>query len=795
MLESLETHGCKLETKQEDEILGTFKDALSNVKSYANYFERIGLPAKNKDEINTMLKTAVKNSKEKRYHGDVDHVIGLPKEEVQIKEYLSKIPTVLDQVEDGKLKDLTEEEWRDLCFNRWQWMRNYYNAEYERTTTPALLAQEQENRDKTDFIYQSEEDEVYQSVFAPKYDLRTGPREFYGNRGISNYPSDFTWQQLYVKLDLEDCIATLNHHQDFKGFYDRLDVVGSLITTFTLYITPCNKLKSGYFYLCATLNKLTNLQVLNIQAKGLGSNQVTYKAITNLKKGFNKLNATGKSQLVKLRITSTQFLNAANTSDAMLEIFNSVEKLTSIELKSTNVLLMKENKIANAIIVNHPDIRELHIVSACNNDENAKSIADGLMRAKKLEYLVFNSNRCTVGITNLLYNLAFSPKLTVLDLSSSGVSNVNDFNENLTKLVSISGSIEYLNLNGVYTFSNFKQDFFKALGENTSLKYLDFSNSNNSSTHTNVGYLAHALAINAESKGNISELIGQNLMNYGQFSTFINDMWTNAHLKETWYGDAYKAEKMGGTDREKSFICNLKTLDIMGATISCACFNYEKYIKEISNGMPEWVKLFILGSKLEKLGLESTGLTANHFESLRAALDKGLLPKHVQGNMGTELQVSNIQRLNLRKNRILKDGAKSLKQLLGKFTSLEYLQLDHCKLGVAGAIHFNEFLNTNATLRVVNLASNKIEVDGGRNLGKVLSQNKTLEFIDIGFCKIRDEGLRKIAEGIASNAATSIKCLGLRSNLLSDAAFQNFITTISANTSNKINSILFRGNA
>lgn len=82
MLESLETNGCKLETSQEDEILSTFKDALNNVKSYSAYFKRIGLPSKNKDEINTMLKQAVRNSKEKRYHGDVDHVIGLPSEDV-----------------------------------------------------------------------------------------------------------------------------------------------------------------------------------------------------------------------------------------------------------------------------------------------------------------------------------------------------------------------------------------------------------------------------------------------------------------------------------------------------------------------------------------------------------------------------------------------------------------------------------------------------------------------------------------------------------------------------------------
>lgn len=566
----------------------------------------------------------------------------------------------MDHVKDGKLEDLTEDQWKKECFKRWKWMRSFYNADYEENTTPAIIAQEQENRDNSQFIYQTKEEEIYQSVFKKKYDLTTDSTDYYGDRGVRNYNPDFTWKELYVKLDLEECIGTLNHHQDFKAFYDRLDIVGEFISTFTLYITQCNKLKSGYYYLCAALSRLTNLRVLKIQSKGLNSN-VTYKAVTNLKKGFNKLKETGESKLTKLRICSTKFLNQANTSDAILEIFNSIDKLISIQLSDTNVLEMKENKIANSIIVYHPDIRELDIVRACQNDHVAKSIADGLMRAKKLEFLKFQQNLCGKGIINLLYNLAFSPKLTVLDLQRSTVYNNIEFVENLQKLVSISGSIEYLNIQSIYCFNNFKLDFFKALGENTSLKYLNFNHTLCSGSYVNHQNLAHALAINADSKGSIEELFLDGTMPSSQYTVFINNMWTNNHLKETWYGDSYKAEKMGGTDREKKFLCNLKTLSINQAKINCASFNYEKYIKEITNGMPEWVKLFILGSKLKKLGLQQTGLNVNHFESLRAALDKGLLPKHVIGNMGTKLNVSNIKMLNLSKNPIKKEGAKSLK--------------------------------------------------------------------------------------------------------------------------------------
>jgi Ran GTPase-activating protein (RanGAP) involved in mRNA processing and transport len=75
MLEQVEQNSCKLETKIEDELLYAFKNVQTTVKSYSNYFEHIGLPQKNMVEINAMLKTAVGNSKKKRYHGSIYDVI------------------------------------------------------------------------------------------------------------------------------------------------------------------------------------------------------------------------------------------------------------------------------------------------------------------------------------------------------------------------------------------------------------------------------------------------------------------------------------------------------------------------------------------------------------------------------------------------------------------------------------------------------------------------------------------------------------------------------------------------
>lgn len=226
---------------------------------------------------------------------------------------------------------------------------------------------------------------------------------------------------------------------------------------------------------------------------------------------------------------------------------------------------------------------------------------------------------------------------------------------------------------------------------------------------------------------------------------------------------------MGGADLEPNFICNLKTLSLNSCKVECGDFDYKKYVKEIDNSMPDWVSLFLNCPHLEELDLSNSGLSHNHFESLRALLDKGQFTRNIKGNSKTHPQVDKIRTLLLSKNpTIQKEGAESLQILLPRFTSLEKLALDFCKLGVAGAIHINDFITENKTLKVLNLASNKIEVDGARHLAKSLQKNTSLEYIDLAFCKIRDEGFKKIGEGLASNPDSKLKSLVVRNNMLSD---------------------------
>lgn len=791
MLEYLEQNGCKLATDVEDKILETFKDCIATVKNYDQYFERIGLPKRNKDELVGMLKQAVKNSKEKKYHGEVDEVIGLPDEVEQINNYLSKTKNILDFVEDGKLVEKTEEEWKALCLERWPWMKNFYNADYDRTTLPRDVAIEQENRDKTEFIAQSDSQEIYHTVFKEKVKMTKTASEYYGANGVQDYDEGFTWKQLFAKIDLEEFVMTLHLHNDFKSMYRRLDAVADLMTNFTLYITKCTNLKSGYYYLCSVLSFFKNIRVLTLKAKGLSS-LIPYKAIVNLKKGFSKMNKEENTDLLKLRLRDCNFDQKNKSSEAVIEIFENLPKLVSLDLENSNMLLMKEKKLANIIIVSHPNIRELRIVSSAHHDAIAKGIADGLMRAKKLEYLEFRSNSCTKGITNLLYNLAFAPKLAVLDLSGNGIFDQANFVENLQKLISISGSIEYLNLGNLQVFHKFQADMFKAIGENTSLKYLDLTNTNNLNQTQNIPNLAHAIAINARNKGAIEELfLGRVLAGHDSYLMFVNNLWTSTYFEERWYGDTYKADKMAGEEREKKFLCNLKTLDLSNANIVCPGFNYEKYMKQITKELPEWLRLFSICDKLQYLNLERATMNIHHFESLRAYIDQGYYD--IRYSISKTIRCKLVQ-LSLAHINISKSAATHLKEVIKQFDALEVLQLNHCNLGVAGGIHMNEVIAQDNKIRIFDLCSNKIGVDGARNMGQALKTNTSIRFLDIGFNKIRDEGLRVIGESLAENQNSSIVCLGLRYNFLSDKAFTTLFENLSKNPKLKINSILFRGN-
>ena len=128
------------------------------------------------------------------------------------------------------------------------------------------------------------------------------------------------------------------------------------------------------------------------------------------------------------------------------------------------------------------------------------------MRAKQLEILnLANNPRMASKVSTVIYNLAFSPKIRHINLSDLCSSNA-DMAEAVMKLIKISGAIEVLNLRNTKVEAHLSADFYEALGENKTLKYLNLDTTTTLTSSSNIQLLGKAVAMNAYRNGALEGL-------------------------------------------------------------------------------------------------------------------------------------------------------------------------------------------------------------------------------------------------------------------------------------------------
>lgn len=99
------------------------------------------------------------------------------------------------------------------------------------------------------------------------------------------------------------------------------------------------------------------------------------------------------------------------------------------------------------------------------------------MRAKSLEIIRVEDNPSIgKGLQQIVYNLAFSPKIKYINMANNAVPNA-DMAESLLKLIKISGAIETINMSMMNICSLLPEQFFVAVGESKTLKYLNLDSS------------------------------------------------------------------------------------------------------------------------------------------------------------------------------------------------------------------------------------------------------------------------------------------------------------------------------
>lgn len=154
-------------------------------------------------------------------------------------------------------------------------------------------------------------------------------------------------------------------------------------------------------------------------------------------------------------------------------------ELSSLTLSKNSLLNYNGGKNLGNFITVQKNLVELNLSYANINAQHAKELADGLMRAKQLQRLDLSGNVSiqAAGLSSIIYNLAFSPKLTYLNMNACGASASNaQVVESLYKLLRISGSLEILLLNNCGAINPLlTKEFFVSLGEIKTLKVLDLS--------------------------------------------------------------------------------------------------------------------------------------------------------------------------------------------------------------------------------------------------------------------------------------------------------------------------------
>jgi Ran GTPase-activating protein (RanGAP) involved in mRNA processing and transport len=760
-------HNGRLTDSFENEIQQTCFKVLK-VESYEEYFQMLGQGKVSDQELNKRLKSAISNSKRRKYHGTDDEILALPSREEQIKELESRLPRLADIIdtERAELKEVSEKDYRQKMIDRYMWIKELLENHVD--ASPQEIAELAE--EKCLNLDVKSQDPLVELRNREINDMNT--RRELENRS-PRYDAKFGWRELFIKLSVEDMLSQFDHNPDFKLFYTILKSVSKHVPCLLIPLISVKNIKSGYHYITAVLSNLTALKSLQI-VESPGFTTMSANFLKAFGKGFtNFLKAGGL--LKEIRFGKFQ-CSTSNHHEVHDKLFNTLIQLTSLEtvtIDNNNLFYssFKGSKAISKMILTHKNLRILNLTNCNMAVDQAKDIADGLMRAKQLEVLNISKNNSLgpQGLTSIIYNLAFSPKLRTLDISGTSLtSNLTNLTEALYKLLRISASLEILNLSNCGSLNAYlPEQFFVALGEVRTLKSLDLANSGRfNSSHCT--YMGKAIAFNAR-KDNSLEFVnfdGGVLGSYSQVNSMFEAMNVSEADHETWYGDSAKVSKMSGNDFEKVFYNNLRNFQINGTSMNSG-FNHQTWKKGYNPQDPALVKFLARSKNITNVQLKQCSINEKDADLLALALD----PTRV--NFASKIQV-----LNLSRNNLKKEGAKILSTIFEKNNILQVLDVSHNFLGVSGAKSIAEGLSKNKSVRYLNIFSNKIDVDGARAFGEMLKVNSTIEYIDFGHNRIRDEGLSSIAKGISTNKNSAIKQLGLRFNFLTGDGIISFLKKI-----------------
>lgn len=308
-LEKMETRLHKIEDDFGNSLINNIRLTKSGVNDWNMFLLRIGYAQKNAKDLLNLFLDLKERTKDRPGYSEkhLTTIENFKLDSEQVKEWIDSQRN-LDLISfiDGKqLKSLTQEQWKNLCFKRWSFLRDFYYAGSMNTLSPADLAKYYEHltyikgaqfNDKSNlqqkYITHVSDNKVFDGGFkyAP-YSCKTSAEDYHKDL-IADYESTYSWDQLFVKLDIEEAINRLSVNPNFNEIHRKFDAVSELLSNFAIPVLCTKTIKSGYYYVASFIERLTNCRVLTIQ----GSKDCikgTPELIDNIRKGLWKLGNLG----------------------------------------------------------------------------------------------------------------------------------------------------------------------------------------------------------------------------------------------------------------------------------------------------------------------------------------------------------------------------------------------------------------------------------------------------------------------------------------------------------------------
>ena len=143
-LDTMEARLHKMEDAIGFSLINNIKLTKSGVNDWNMFFLRIGYAQKSAKDLLNIFLDLKERTKERPGYSEkhLTTIENFKLDSEQVKEWIDsqKNLDLLSFVEGNALKSLTQEQWRDLCFKRWSFLRDYYYAGSMNKQSPADLA-------------------------------------------------------------------------------------------------------------------------------------------------------------------------------------------------------------------------------------------------------------------------------------------------------------------------------------------------------------------------------------------------------------------------------------------------------------------------------------------------------------------------------------------------------------------------------------------------------------------------------------------------------------------------------